>query len=349
MKKRMCKRILTAATTVTVISLCLGLALHRAAGCFSLLDDTALAAGYLSFDNGDLYPQPKEKTSAVSRPLAPAESRLPEPTERPAPLSHSGEAHPIVEISGGDGNLSYGNINICNGTPYTPDVAALLAADLPFELEDNRTVQVLIYHTHTCESYIEEDTGVYYDDFYPRSTDGSKGVTAVGERIAETLKAHGIGVVHDTTLHDHPSYEGSYGRSWDTISAYKEKYPGIKVTIDVHRDSMTSDDGTKYKPTFTCAGQKAAQIMIMTGYDADGDRFPFWDENLIFASQLQEKCEELYPGMTRSLDFGDFVYNMNFNNGSLLIEVGTDANTVEEACRSGEFLGNALSSVLQKG
>lgn len=345
MKKRMLKRIITATALITVIGICLTMVMHRAAGCFSLFDDAAVAAGMLSFGCGEPDLLPTQAATSAPRPkTAAGESRV-TPTERPSQSEHSGEAHPIVEISGDSGDVSYGNVTICNGTPYEPDIASLLEADLPFALEDNRTVQVLIYHTHTCESYIDTDDGVYYDDFYPRSTDGSQGVIAVGDRIAEELKSRGIGVIHDTTLHDHPSYEGSYGRSWDTISAYKEKYPGIKVTLDIHRDSMTNDSGTKYKPTFTHNGTKAAQIMIMTGYD-EGDRFPFWDENLIFAVKLQDRCEELYPGMTRSLDFGEFVYNMNFNNGSLLIEVGTDANTAEEACRTGEYLGDALSSLL---
>lgn len=345
MRKRMIKRISTAVALITVISVCMTMAVHRAAGCFALFDDAAVAAGYLSFDNGDLYLPATEPATASARPMTAAGESPALPTERPSQTSHSGDSHPIVETSVGSGNMSFGNVVICNTTPYEPDIAALLEADLPFTPEDNHTVQVLIYHTHTCESYIDTDDGVYYDDFYPRSTDGSQGVIAVGDRIADALKKRGIGVVHDTTLHDYPSYEGSYGRSWDTISAYREKYPGIKVTIDVHRDSMTNDSGTKYKPTFTYNGQKAAQIMIMTGYD-EGDRFPFWDENLIFALQLQDRCESKYPGMTRPLEFGEFVYNMNFNNGSLLIEFGTDANTVQEACRSGEYLGDALSELL---
>ena len=347
MKKQTCKRILTAAAILTVVCVCTTMVLHRAAGCFSLFDDAALTAGYLSFDNGALTPQPTEATAAAARPLAAVTQPAPAPTERPTQAPRSDATYPIVETRINSGNMSYENITVCNATPYQPDIAALLAADLPFELENNHTVQVLIYHTHTCESYIADDCGYYYEDFYPRSTDGEQGVIAVGDRIAAALKARGIGVIHDTTLHDYPSYEGSYGRSWDTICAYREKYPGIKVTIDIHRDSMTTDSGTKYKPTFTYQGKKVAQIMIMTGYNEDG-RFPFWDENLIFAAQLQKRCEDLYPGMTRPLDFGDFTYNMNFNNGSLLIEVGTDANTVEEACRSGEYLGAALSSLLKK-
>lgn len=348
MKMRRFKRTAAAVAAITVVSLCLTVALYRAAGCFPLIDDTALAAGYLSFDNGSLYQPVTEAPLAALRPMTPSSEAPPPPTERPTVPSGSGVTYPVIETSIREGDIGYGNVQISNSTPVEPDIAALLDSDLPFALEDNHTVQVLIYHTHTCESYMTEDTGEYDADFYPRSTDGSQGVIAVGDRIAETLKAHGIGVVHDKTLHDDPSYEGSYGRSRSTAESYCAKYPGIKVTLDIHRDSMTNDSGTKYKPVFTHDGKKAAQIMIMSGYNEEGE-FPFWDENLIFATHLQQRCEEMYPGMTRPLYFGEFKYNMNINNGSLLIEVGTDANTVDEACRTGEFLANALSSVLQKG
>jgi stage II sporulation protein P len=346
MRKNTVKRYLTLLLILVMISVGTAMVFERAQGCFALYDDAALAAGLLSFNSGSLaYTEPTEALP-VSRPMSGSSKNPTEAPERPTDTVHTGASHPVKEISIPADGILYEDISVQNSTPYEPDIAALLSCDLPFTLDDNHTVQVIIYHTHTCESYMTEDSGVYYDDFYPRSTDGAQGVIAVGERLAAALKARGIGVVHDTTLHDHPSYEGSYGRSWDTITALREKYPNVKVTIDVHRDSMTSSDGTKYKPTFTCNGEKAAQIMIMSGYDESGD-FPFWNENLILAVKLQKKCEELYPGMTRPLYFGDFTYNMDFNNGSLLIEFGTDANTVAEASRSGACLGEALASVLR--
>lgn len=347
MRRQTVKTAMALISVIMIIVLGVYTAVDRARACYVLADDAVLAAGMLTFSNGSTATEPPARPEAVK----PLSAEATEPTRASSgtvPAQHSGKQYPVVETAVNNGNMSYGNLSVRNTTSYTPDLEALLGAELPFSLEDNHTVQVLIYHTHTCESYLDEDSGVYYESFYPRSTDPSQGVIAVGDAIVEMLKARGIGAVHDTTLHDYPSYEGSYGRSWQTISDYREKYPGIKVTIDIHRDSMTSDDGTKYKPTFTYQGKKAAQIMIMTGYDEGGD-FPFWDENLIFAVRLQQRCEDMYPGMTRPLNFGEFTYNMNFNNGSLLIEVGTDANTVEEAARSGEFLGNALSSVLQKG
>ncbi|MBR2715358.1 MAG: stage II sporulation protein P, partial [Ruminococcus sp.] len=183
--------------------------------------------------------------------------------------------------------------------------------------------------------------------FYPRSTDINKNVVAVGKAISKSLKSKGIGVVNATTLHDSPSYDGAYSRSFDTISKYLDRYKEIKVVLDIHRDSMTQDDNTKLKPTFTYNGKKGAQIMIMSGHDESYTDFPHWEENLNFALKLQKTCEQMYPSMTRPMYFGDFTYNMNANNGSLLIEVGTDANTLNEAVYSGELLGNALAKVLQ--
>ena len=357
MKKRMAKRISVLLSVFLILGAGLSVAAYRAAGCFDLFDDSAVAAQLMTFSNGSVYDtlseEEPEDDAAIPPEVKPAEKPLsdqktasPVPTEKPGKTSHSGDTYPVVEIHDTSGNTSCENIEIKNYTSYDPDFSALLSADLPFSLKDNRTVQVLIYHTHTCESYLDEDSGYYYEDFYPRSTDNEKNIVAVGEKIAASLKEKGIGVVHDKTLHDYPSYEGSYSRSWDTIEAYRKKYPGIVVTLDIHRDAMTADDGTKYKPTFTYDGKKAAQIMIMSGY-GDEDDFPTWKENLIFATKLQKECEDRYPGMTRPLDFGEFSYNMDFNNGSLLIEIGTDANTIDEAKYTGELLGNALSSVLR--
>ena len=354
MKKRHWKITLTAAALALVMAVSLSMVVYRVRSCIALEDEAALLSGKLSFVNGDMSADSTTATAdeaptqpPVIRPLAETPTDTEQVIEKPQDTPHSGTTYPVKEIRVSNGNMSYDNFTIRNTTDYDLDVESLLSEELPFSLEDNHEVQVLVYHTHTCERYLTEDNGEYYEDYYPRSTDGDLGVGAVGEQLVDTLKKNGISAVHDTTLHDYPSYEGSYARSWETISAYKEKYPSIKVTIDLHRDAMTTDDGTKYKPTFEVDGDKAAQIMIMAGYDTEGG-FDFWHDNLIFAMQLQKKCEDHYPGMTRPLNFGEYTYNMNFNNGSLLIEVGTDANTVDEACRSGGYLAQALSELLKR-
>lgn len=128
-----------------------------------------------------------------------------------------------------------------------------------------------------------------------------------------------------------------------------EKYKGIKVVLDIHRDAIgEGGESGKVKPTFKYKGKKASQIMIMTGYQYEGGGdFPFWRDNLDFAIKLQQTAETMYPGLTRPLNFGEYTYNLNVCNGSLLIEFGTDVNTIDEVKRSGKMVGKALVKVLQ--
>ncbi|MCH5304017.1 MAG: stage II sporulation protein P [Ruminococcus sp.] len=244
------------------------------------------------------------------------------------------------------GGKKYENFYVKNNTDYDLNIGKTLKEKMGFKIDKSDDVQVLIYHTHTSESYIDCDVGYYYSDYYPRTNDTRYNVTQVGDEIEKQLKKAGIGVVHDKTSHDN-TYTGSYMRSRATIEKYLKKYPKIKVTLDIHRDSIGSDT-YKVKPTFTYKGKKGAQIMILTGYDPSGNfNFPNWNYNLRFALRLQKTCETNFSGMTRPLDFGNFAYNMNVNTGSLLIEVGADGNTLDEAKYSGKLLGKALTQVLQ--
>lgn len=352
MKKNILKKILSLILATIIICVSCGFVVVRAKNAFDF-SDIMLMSMKIAMPNGSTNMQSTEepKSEKVEKPLGNIESEE-ETANKTSPdnVSHEGErTYPVQEISQRTGNMSFENISVKNTTSFDLDIESTLKKPLPFTIEDNHTAQVLIVHTHTCESYLDDDSDFYYESFYPRTTDKKKNVSAVGDAIAKALKSKGISTVHSTTLHDYPSYDGSYDRSYDTIQEYLKKYPNIKVVLDIHRDSMTADDNTKYKPTFTYEGKKAAQIMIMTGRDVDTDGFPFWDENLIFALKLQKTCEDMYEGFTRPLDFGDFTYNMNVNNGSLLIEVGTDANSLDEAIRSGEMLGNALANCLQNG
>lgn len=294
-------------------------------------------------------PPTEKATEATQKPkeTKPASSEFP-PSYYNTFAPHKGEVkYPVYTkqyIEGGD---KYKNFYVKNNTWYDLDIGRQLRSKLGFSMDKNSDVQVLIYHTHTSESYLDCDVGYYYSDYYPRTSDKRYNVVSVGEAIAQTLRKEGIGVIHATTSHD-DAYDGSYERSMSTVQKYLKKYPKIKVTLDIHRDSIGSDD-YKMKPTFTYKGKKGAQIMILTGYDPGGEYgFPDWEYNLRFALRLQKTCEDKYRGMTRPLDFGDFVYNMNVNTGSLLIEVGSDANTLREAEYSGKLLGKALAKVLQK-
>jgi len=262
---------------------------------------------------------------------------------------YKGDKLPVVEQQFGSSGEEYDNFSVKNTTDYNIDYNSFLTSDLGFEITDSDEPQVLIVHTHTTESYLINDNGYYYTDYPFRTTDPSRNMVAVGKEIVAALKNNGITAVQATEIHDE-TYTGSYDRSEQTIYKYMEKYPSIKVILDIHRDAVGYDDERgKYKPTFTYNGKKAAQIMIMSGYDPYNNYgLGHWEENLTFALKLQQKAESMYPGMTRPLYFGDFAYNMFINNGSLLIEVGTETNTLQEAKYTGELLGNVLSSVLNE-
>lgn len=252
----------------------------------------------------------------------------------------------IRETQFGASGDKYDNFYFKNNAGAQIAVPELLIQRPDLHIKKDGEPQVLIMHTHTCESYMKEDLGYYPADYYPRTTDNNYNVTRVGDAIAQKLTAAGIGVIHDVTVHDDPSYNGSYTRSEKTIKKNLEQYPSIQVVLDIHRDALGNNESGKVKPTFVANGKKAAQIMIVSGYNNKANKFPDWQYNMRFALKLQQAAENRYPGMTRPLNFTSMQYNMYLTHGSLLIEVGTDANTLDEAIYSGSLLGDVLTDVL---
>lgn len=208
--------------------------------------------------------------------------------------------------------------------------------------------QVLIYHTHATESYEMKDLGYYLNGSSARTQDEKKNMIRVGEEIAAQLEAANIGVIHDKSLYDYPSYNGAYNRSADTVKKYLEKYPSITITLDIHRDAIEQSGAVRVKPTAEINGKKAAQVMIIAGVDDGTMDFPNWRENMKFASSLQRKMEQDYTGLTRAAMVCHRRYNMYLTNNSLLIEVGGHANTLDEAVYSGELIGKSLVNVLKE-
>ncbi len=269
--------------------------------------------------------------------------------DRSSAKDHIGEqTYLVTESLYRESNMSYANFFVKNSTDLSVDLGSYMKSELPYKLEDTDEPQVLIVHTHATESYMDEDVGYYYESFYPRDTNDKYNVISVGNEIQKRLEQEGIGVAHCCVHHDDPQYYGAYDNCAESINQYLEKYPTIKLVLDIHRDSITTDEYEKIKPTFEYNGKKAAQVMIMCGNDNYGYYdFPNWQDNMSLAVKLQSCAEKKYPGMTRPLYFGNFMYNMNLGQTSLLIEVGTDANTLSEAQYSGELLGDVIATVLK--
>ncbi len=208
--------------------------------------------------------------------------------------------------------------------------------------------QVLIYHTHSTESYEMQDLGYYESGSSARTTNEKYNMIRVGDEIAAQLEKAGIEVIHDRELYDYPSYNGAYNRSADAVKKYLKKYPSITVTLDIHRDAIEQSGGVRVKPTAIIGGKKAAQVMIIAGVDDGTMNFPKWKENMKFASALQTRMETDYKGLTRAAMVCHRRYNMYLTTNSLLIEVGGHANTLDEAVYSGEMIGKSLVNVLKE-
>lgn len=241
-----------------------------------------------------------------------------------------------------------GNVLIKNTTGRNVDFLQLIKEKPILEKAEKGEVSVLIFHTHTTECYQTLDKENYLKSFSPRNEDKTENMVRVGKEIASQLEKAGIGVIHDKEIYDR-KYSGAYERSGEAVDRYLEKYPSIQVVLDVHRDAIQTSETTKVKPVTTINGKKAAQIMIISGCEGgDVTGFPDWEDNLKFALKLQKTAEEMYPTLMRPLFFCNRKYNMYKSKCSVLLEMGSDGNTLDEAAYSGRLIGDVLAEMLKE-
>lgn len=228
------------------------------------------------------------------------------------------------------------------------DIEKIISEKSDLKIDKNSDKpQVLLYHTHTSESYEKFDLGYYDPSADTRTFDESRNVIAVGNSIATQLNNAGINTLHDTTIHD-KQYTGAYDVSRKTVQQILKENPSIKVVLDIHRDAVQDESGIRYKPTAEIAEKKAAQVMIIAGCDGYGVNLKNYKDNLKFANTLQDKMESMYPSLTRPVLFDYRHYNQDLGKAALLLEMGGHANTLSEAVYSGELVGNALVSALSE-
>ena len=255
---------------------------------------------------------------------AAAPSETPAPTAEPRPLP--GEGGAIVR----------------NNTSQTVDIPALTAEPLTQRLCAEGP-QILIIHTHGTEAYTP-DAGEEYEATDPyRTTDAARSVICVGEVLARALRAQGLSVVHDTGLYDYPSYAGCYARSEEAVREWLDRYPEIGVVIDVHRDAVGTDQAV-YK-TLSAVSGGTAQVMLVVGTGENGLAHPGWKENLKLALALQNAVNAASPSLARPIHLARERYNQHLCAGALILEVGTNGNTLSEAVRAAELFARAAGPV----
>lgn len=290
-------------------------------------------------------------TENVQQTIAePNENSGPKPYPQEWNLCSSGT---IVRTTYGEfGGERYFNLQkvgqVQNKTSLGNDKLYAESLSLPeFRIKKNSDEpQVLIMHTHTTESYEPYEREKYDVNFNYRTTDSRYNMVSVGDKICEELEKEGIKAIHSDTIHDYPSYNGSYERSAETVKSILAEYPSIKVVLDIHRDAISEGDNL-IQPVCESNGEEASQIMIISGCDDGTMGMPDYMKNFRFACMLQTQLELDHQGFTRPILFDYRKYNQNLTTGSLLIEVGSHGNTLEQAQNAGKWIGKSLASCLK--
>ena len=178
-------------------------------------------------------------------------------------------------------NAQYGNVKIRNQTDYEL-TQEMLTPDITIENKN-----IMIFHTHSCESYTSSELYPYTPTGNFRTTDLNFTVTRVGTELTNQLQQYGYNVIHDTSYHDYPSYNGSYTNSLKTVESLLQTNPS-DIIIDLHRDAIGSR--SDYAPTVKIGDEEAAQIMFVIRNKC----------RRIMASQLESKLKICYKSAGKS-------------------------------------------------
>ena len=205
------------------------------------------------------------------------------------------------------------------------------------------TKNIVIFHTHTCESYTPTENFKYKESGNFRTTDINYSVARVGTELTKYLEHYGYNVIHDTTLYDYPSYSASYDRSLKGVAKILEENENTDVVVDLHRDAIGD---SSYEKTKKIGDEEAAQMMFVIGSNGGGSEHDNWNDNLKLAIKIQEKANELYPGLFKPIILRDSRYNQQLAKGASIIEVGATGNTMEQCLNSMKYLSKVLSEVL---
>ncbi|MBE6712312.1 MAG: hypothetical protein E7580_02195 [Ruminococcaceae bacterium] len=242
-----------------------------------------------------------------------------------------------------------------NTTNLSVDEQAVRNAAFPSKTDWGKDPLVLVLHTHGTEGYFEDNTNL--SDFAPegvegyflpdqtsfRTTDPKKSVVQVGEIFTQTLISCGIPTLHVSTMHDLGDFNSAYTKSGETVKQMLAQYPSIQYVIDLHRDSVVRGDS--YVKSFTTVeNTPTAQVMLVVG----SGKHENWEKNLVVAASFKEQMDKHYPSLSRALFLRTARYNQQYLPGCLLLEVGSAANTLEEAENAARFSALAFAAMLQE-
>ncbi len=272
----------------------------------------------------------------AASPLRPVETAAP-PETSPEPPN----VFPFVRLD--MSSTAPDSLGLTNETPYEVDLHALAAetdravptfADLT-SVHSEAAPLVLILHTHATESFADTSA----DNF--RSTDNGKNIVSVGKTVADRLTENGIGVIHCTTQFDNPDFNMAYYNAALAIKTYLAENPSISYILDIHRDSVLADDSYA-APVTEHNGRPTAQMMFVVGTDHGGSGHTGWRDNLALAARLQKSLSAANPTLMRNINLRSASFNEQYTSGSLLLEIGSCASTLEEVHNAAELFAEQM-------
>ncbi len=325
------QKVLRVSALVIVGALLLRLLSGGAMGNLLKLTLTPEAASWMLFLQTGRLVRPADIVFSPS-PTEPPEP-LPEPT---TPAEQPSQSLPVFSAD------DAATIVINSSFSYSADLSTLLTKPLTWDLTGEQPA-VLILHSHGSESFAP--TGEYTEVSPYHTLDSRHNMLSIGDYVAQLLEAGGISVIHDTTLHDNPSYNASYSNSRASAQKYLEEYPSIQLVLDLHRDSIEDANGNQIAQTVFSQGNTLAPLMMVVGTDYGGLTHPQWRENLSLALKLQTQLEGLCPGICRDINLRSQRFNQDLSPGALLIEIGTSGNSHAEALRAAQVLAEGILSL----
>lgn len=300
---------------------------------------------------GTLTEEPDPTPEDPQIPQTPQEPISEDPVEFPeVPEEYRGTISELTMT--GDSSPAYcrwGEAYIRNYTKLT-NTQIETVLESPCKVRLNRKSaqpQVLLFHTHATESFEPYDSDFFDTRNNWRDDDNANNMVAVGDVLAAGLEACGVAVLHDDTQHDNPTYTGAYLRSTEMIKNYQAEYRDLRILLDIHRDGIVYSDTSIAKTTAMVEGKKAAQLMIIAPYDDGTLNIPKWRENFRFAVELTDRINSVYPNLMRPVFFCSRSYNYACSDGALLLEFGTNGNTLEEAQYTAALIAPIIAAVLQ--
>ena len=243
------------------------------------------------------------------------------------------------------GHATAGEVLFSNTTSFTIDSETYKTSSYPINTQ--APPAILILHTHATESFLSANAVSYNaDTVKTRTQDTAQNVVAVGDILAQTFTECGLQVFHCRELFDAESYPKAYENAAAAIRRYLKEYPQIGYVFDVHRDALCRQNGDEIKPVTAIDGVRCAQVMLVVGTDEAGANHPDWEKNLTVAVHIQQYLTQQYTDFARPINIRSATFNEQYTAGSLLLEIGSFGNTLEEAKRAARHLGYAMADII---